>query len=132
MTAPADPFGTAASSTGIEWTDVNGEAIIIWPLAVEKDIPTVHGDSDAVRANVAVLTGERAGTTYNDILIFPRVLQSQTKSKVGEMLLHRLGQGEAKKGQSAPWILVDRKPGDLELGLAWLEKHPAKPVDPFA
>ena len=65
------------------------------------------------------------------VLVFPRVLQSQLKPKVGQMVLGRLGQGTAKPGQSAPWMLTEPTDADRTVGLAHLNKAKANADAPF-
>jgi len=85
-----------------------GELLHITVAEIVRDIQTVHGVSDAIRANVTVLSGASKGDTLTDVLIFPRVLRSQLETAVGAndpVVLGRLGQGAAKPGKSAPWVL---------------------------
>jgi hypothetical protein len=102
----ADP---AAPSSGISYAELQGSLLLVKVIYVEDHIPTVHtkpGEKNsAVRADVTVLDGPAAGQEYLDALIFPKVLQGQLKSRVGQYVLGRLGQGVAKPGQSAPWML---------------------------
>lgn len=69
-------------------------------------INTTFGVSDAVRCDVAVLDGPNKAETYTDTLVFPKWLQGQLKGSVGEMVIGRLGQGDARPGQSPPWTLA--------------------------
>jgi hypothetical protein len=121
----SNPFAAPASASGITWADLLGRLLVIEPHAVEKDIQTSLGAKDAVRADVHVIDGEPE--SYADTLIFPRVLISQTSSKVGEMVLGRLGQGQAKPGQSAPWTIQAPSEQDVATGMAWLESRKSSP-----
>lgn len=94
-----------APGAGCDWKELNGSLLIIDVLGVKQGIATTYGASDAVQATVTVADGPKVGTVYNDTLIFPKILQSQTSGKVGSKVLGRLGQGVAKPGQSAPWML---------------------------
>lgn len=100
-------FNKPAAAEGIKWAQLKGALLIIEPVSVETGVKTVHGDTDAVKATVSVIDGPLAGTVYADTLIFPRVLQSAVRGSLGGMVLGRLGQGNAKPGQSAPWTLED-------------------------
>lgn len=114
-------FVSAAPPTGgIDWKDHNGNLLIIEPLAVESGIQTVHGPSDAVRANVYVLTGPGQAEEFADTLIFPKLLQGQTRGQVGKKVVGRLGQGTAKPGQSAPWVIQPASGDDIEKAKAYL------------
>jgi len=113
-------FASPASSTGIEWSSLNGCLLIIEPTEVVKDIPTNFGVTNAVRATVSVIDGPTAGQAYTDTLVFPKVLQAQITSRLGEKVLGRLGQGQAKPGQSAPWMLNPATPEDEQKAVAFL------------
>lgn len=122
-----DPFAAPSTATGIKWADLKGSLLLFTVHGVENGIKTVHGDAQAVRADVAVLDGEQVGTVYNDTLVFPKVLISQIKSSVGGMVLARLGQGSAKPGQSAPWTLTEASDGDKAIGREYLQKNAPTP-----
>jgi hypothetical protein len=108
-----DIVGAAPPSGGVTWEDHNGKLLIIEPLAHETGIQTVHGERDAVRANLYVLTGPETADEYEDTLIFPKVLQGQTRREVGKKVVGRLGQGAKKPGQNAPWMILEATPDDL-------------------
>lgn len=117
-----DSFSGPATSTGIDYGEVNGALLLFDVLEVRPTVTTTLGEKDAVACNVAVLDGPHSGDTYDDALIFPRVLQSQLRSKVGGKVLGRLGQGVAKPGQNPPWQLAEPTDADRKVGLAWLAK----------
>lgn len=119
-------FAAPSTAEGLKWAGLKGSLLIIKVHGYEPEINTVHGTTSAVRADVIVLDGEQAETTYSDTLIFPKVIQSQVKSQIGGMVLGRLGQGQAKKGQSAPWTLDDATEADKGVARAYL----AKTVEP--
>lgn len=124
MTGFATP---SAPSGGIEWASYKGSLLLVDVLAQEHGVQTVHGPADPVRANVAVIDGPGAGEKFDDTLIFPKVLIGQTKGKVGEKVLGRLGQGAAKPGQSAPWQLDAASADDITKAEAWVAAN-AKPA----
>lgn len=121
-----------APGEGIDWKELKDMLLVIEPLEVIEHVPTVHtkpGEkSPAVRANVYALTGPDTSDDYVDTLIFPKVLQGQTKGLVGEMVCGRLGQGQAKPGQSAPWVILDATPEDYEKAEAWDAARTKKPA----
>ena len=85
---------------------------------------TSLGDRDAIRATVHDVTAEH---TYEDTLIFPKVLIGSLKSRIGQKVLGTIGQGVAKPGQNAPWIIQDAS-GDAAAAskaVAYLEKWKA-------
>jgi hypothetical protein len=110
----------SAPGEGINWADHKGALLLVEVLSQEIGVQTVHGSTDPVRANVSVIDGPGAGESYDDTLIFPKVLIGQTKGHVGEKVLGRLGQGNAKPGQSAPWMLAAATPEDIAKAEAFL------------
>lgn len=115
-------FNDPSTATGIEWKPLLGSLLLIQVHGQEVGIKTVHGDSNAIRADVTILDGEQEGEVYADTLIFPKVLQSQLKPSVGKLVLGRLGQGNKKPGQSPPWTLSPATEADKALGTAHLAK----------
>jgi hypothetical protein len=123
--APAPPGAT------IDYKELNGSLLLITVLGVEKDVATSLGAKDAIRADMVVLDGPNTGDEHPGTLIFPRVLQSQLRSKVGQRILGRLGQGTAKPGQSAPWLLNEADDGDKATAMAWLNRTVTAPAAPY-
>lgn len=115
--APAAPGG------GVDWQNLKGSLLLIKPLGVETDIPTVHGAATAVRATITVLDGADAGTVNDDVLVFPRVMQGQIKSRIGQLVLGRLTQGVAKPGQTAPWQLAEATQADIAVADEYMRKQ---------
>lgn len=113
----------AAPGEGIQFKEHIGALVLIDVLGFEEKIKTSFGDNDAVRANVHVIEGAGAGESYEDTLIFPRLLVSQTKKSIGQKVLGRLGQGNAKPGQSAPWILAEASADDIAKAESWVAQH---------
>lgn len=120
-----EPFNAPATTTGVPWGDLKGSLLLFTIDSVEQGIKTAFGDTDAVRATIAVLDGDSQGTEYADALVFPKVLQSQLRPSVGGKVLGRLGQGTARPGQSAPWLLSEASDADKAVGVAYLNKTPA-------
>lgn len=127
MSMSNDEFGAPSNATGIQWNDLKGSLLLFKVHAVESGIKTVHGDAQAVRADVIVLDGDQADTVYADTLVFPKVLISQVKPRVGGMVLGRLGQGQAKPGQSKPWVLSEATEADKGVARAHIAKSSAAP-----
>lgn len=118
-----DPFASPGSTSGVDYKELNGRLLLIQPRALEDGIHTSLGTKEAIRADIVVLDGPTAGTEHTDTLVFPRVLIGQLRSRIGQKVLGRLGQGAAKPGQSAPWILQEATDADKQVGLAWLSKN---------
>lgn len=121
-------ISAAPPSGGITWADHKGRLLIIEPLALEKGIPTAFGDADAVRANVYALTSPTEADEFMDTLVFPKLLASQLGRSIGAKVVGRLGQGTAKSGQSAPWLLEPATADDIEKAKAFIEKKSAPAV----
>lgn len=115
-----DPFAAPATANGIKWADVKGSLLLVEVRGLETDIDTTFGKSDAVRADITVLDGPGRGDSYPDCLVFPKGLQSQLRPRVGQKVLGRLGQGIAKSGQSAPWLLSEATDAEKQIGIAYL------------
>ena len=106
-------YATPSTATGIDLKEHNGNLLLIKVNEAVTGIQTSYGASDAIRCDVVVLDGPSKGTTYDDTLLFPKVLQGQLRPNVGKRVLGRLGQGVAKPGQSAPWTLAAPTPDDI-------------------
>ena len=100
----SNEFAAPASATGIDWNELNGHLIVVDVEAHETGIVTANGERDAIRATVHDIDGQQ---TDEDVLIFPKVLVSNLRPRVGQKVLGRVGQGVAKPGQNPPWILTD-------------------------
>lgn len=126
-----NPFARPATTSGITWADLEGALLAIRVTDFEPEIKTAHGPSSAVVADVFVLDGADKGAEYLDALIFPKVLQSQLRSRMGDLVLGRLGKGAKQPGKSAPWSLNDPNDADLKIGMKWFDSHDADEDVPF-
>ena len=94
----------STSTEGPKVSELNGHLLIISPISYERGIPTVHGEAEAIKVNLVDLdTNEE----HNGVLWFNVALRNALDSKIGKTILARIGQGVAKPGKSAPWILLD-------------------------
>jgi hypothetical protein len=116
----ANPFSTPSSSEKVVVAENMGKLFLITPKEVLASVPTVHGDKEALVADVTILdtTGKGAHTVHNDVRIFQGVLIGKLKTSIGKPMpvLGTLGQGEAKKGKNAPWVI--NAPTEAEIKLA--------------
>lgn len=112
-----DPFDNPGTTARIDWADLLGRLLLITAES-EETVQTAYGESKPVRASVVVVDGPNGPEEYADTLIFPRILAGQVRGNIGtgRMNLGRVGQGNAKNGQSAPWILQD--PTDTDRAIA--------------
>ena len=107
--APADHVGRLVLFCGIEkdsWTD---------PAGVTKAIARV--------ALVVVMDGPNGPTPFTDVLIFGAALAPSLYRAGTPVVAGVIGQGEAKPGKSAPWILNDGDEAQLDAARAWYPKH---------
>lgn len=102
FTAPA--YSAGGSGEGTKPTDVNGHLLIITPVELIVGMSTSLGESDAIKMHLVDLDTE---TEYDDALWFSSALINALKPQIGTKVLARMGQGNAKPGKSAPWILLD-------------------------
>ncbi len=97
----------AAPSTAnesVKVADLANHLLIISPVEYKTGIPTVHGEAEAIEVNVVDLDTNKE---HSSLLWFNVALRNALKSKTGQKVLARIGQGTAKPGKSAPWILID-------------------------
>lgn len=88
----------------VKVADLAGHLLIITPVEYKTGIPTVHGDAEAIEVNIIDLDTNKE---HSSLLWFNVALRNALKSKVGQKVLAKIGQGTAKPGKSAPWILID-------------------------
>ena len=98
----ASPGNT--SSESVKVADLANNLLIITPIEYKTGIQTVHGIAEAVEVNVYDLD---TNTEHNSLLWFNVALRNALKTKLNQKVLARIGQGPAKPGKSAPWILLD-------------------------
>jgi hypothetical protein len=92
------------NESGPKVADLAGQLLIITPTDYKIGIKTIHGDAEAVEVSLVNLDTNK---TYDSVLFFNVALRSALKQKIGQKVLARIGQGTAKPGKSAPWILLD-------------------------
>lgn len=120
----ADPFSVAGGFSDGKITDYLGELLLVKPTEVIEEMDTEIGTAkDVVRADVTVLSGDEAGETFEDMLVF-QVALKRALIKVldgpNPFLLGRLGKGAKKAGKSAPYIFETPTPEDVAAGRAHL------------
>jgi hypothetical protein len=98
-------FSAPSNNTeSVKVADLNGHLLILEPLEYKTGIQTVHGEADAIEVRINDLD---TGFNHESVLFFNVALKNALKTKIGQKVLARIGQGQAKPGKSAPWILVD-------------------------
>lgn len=101
MTAFAAP---ASSAESVKPAELQGHLLIISPVEYKTGINTSLGEAEAIEVNLVDLD---TNTEHNSVLFFNVALRSALKPNIGKQVLARIGQGVAKPGKSAPWILVN-------------------------
>ena len=120
--APADTsalFGAApAGGSGARLKDDLGALVVIRPTEFKKDFATSNGPADAIAADWIVCDGPNAGAVREGALIFGRAVVPGLKSNLDNGVKFTVGvlaHGEAKPGKSAPLILTNFTPEQLQL-----------------
>lgn len=121
--APASPGDQLPAA------DVLGHLMAIIATEYRTGIETQYGASDAIVVDVAVLTQQDAAgkiPVYRDALWFNIGLRLTLKKQMGQIVLARMGQGEAKGKNDPPFTLVDATQDAQAVAFAeaWLDQHP--------
>jgi hypothetical protein len=94
----------ASQDTSVKPADLAGHLLIISPIEYRTGINTSLGEAEAIDCNIIDLDN---GTEHHSVLLFNIALRSALRPNIGKQVLARIGQGIAKPGKSAPWILID-------------------------
>lgn len=106
-TAALPQFNNGASAGGEKLTDYAGQPLLIRPLRFESGFNTSNGPADIIEAEWIVLDPS-AGAEVHSGLVFGKALVPglhRYLESPNPLTLGVIGQGNAKPGQSAPWIL---------------------------
>lgn len=100
------PFTSPSSSSGesVKPADLQGHLLIIKPVEYKTGIQTSLGEAEAIEVDIVDLDTQ---TEHASVLFFNVALRAALKSNIGKSVLAKIGQGVAKPGKSAPWILID-------------------------
>lgn len=120
-------FSDPSNASGIKWADLEGSLLLIKPLEVLPEHDTQFGPNTAVVADVTVLDGAKAGESYTGTRVYPKALQGQIRGDIGNLVLARVGKGQAKNNQSAPWLLSAASEADKQKGRDYLAKTAPTP-----
>ena len=124
------------NENGPKVADLAGKLLIITPTDYKTGIKTIHGDAEAVEVSLVNLDDNKS---YDGVLFFNVALRNSLKQKIGQKVLARIGQGTAKPGKSAPWVLLDATTdatalakANAYLSVAPVATAPAVPAVPAA
>ena len=114
-------FDAPSTGTVLKPEEVKGHLLVVEPIEYIPSVTTAFGDSEAVRANVHDVTAQES---YEGVMWFSRALVQSMKNAIGKQLLAVMGQGVAKPGQSAPWVLNDatKEPKLVEAATAYMQQ----------
>lgn len=127
-------FDGPGSMVKINWDDHKGQLAMVWARS-EKPFTWEGETKDVIEADVVVVDPPGGQPIeYRGVLIFPRVMQGQIRGNLGRNRANvgRVGKGEAKPRQTAPWILLELSEEDKKLAVAYLKKPNARPADQSA
>ena len=99
-------FAAPSTSAGavLKPADLEGHLLVVEPEEFIENMPTSMGTTDAIRVTVHDITD---GVSADGVLWFNKVLTRNLRDRIGQKVLAVMGQGTARPGQSAPWILID-------------------------
>lgn len=101
------PFNNGATGGGEKITDYAGVPLLIRPRRFEAGIQTSYGVADAIEADWILLDGQDGGEVHTG-MVFSGVLVNALRRYLespNPLTLGVIGQGQAKPGKSAPWLL---------------------------
>ena len=110
---------SSQESSTVKPADLQGHLLIIKPVEYKTGIITSLGEAEAIEVNLIDLD---TNTEHNSVLFFNVALRNSLKSNIGKQVLARIGQGVAKPGKSAPWILINAtdSQADIDKATAYL------------
>lgn len=97
--------------------------VLVWVRELREDIATTFGPSDAIACDIHVLDGTKGGEKFENTLVFQKALIGSLRGAIGgEPVLGRIGQGVAKPGQSAPYILQPFTDADAAVATGYIQR----------
>lgn len=130
--ATDDEFGDPGERSSFKLSDHEGALLLITPRELVEGIETSFGESNAVKADIVVLTKTNGKVLaepeeHEGALIFQRVVIGQLESKINKgRVLGTVGRGVAKKGQSAPFLIELADDEQKDIARAYI-----KSIDPL-
>jgi hypothetical protein len=120
----SDMFQRPSSGDHFKAADHLGKLVLFETIGGKEMVKTNFGDTEAVTADVTVIDADGGPQTYPRSLVFGAALiGTLTRALPGKPLLGRIGQGQAKAGQSAPWVLADYSDQDAQLAGQYLTQR---------
>jgi hypothetical protein len=103
---------------GFEKAEHEGHLLAFVSPSLEEGVVTKFGASDAARVRSVLCADDLS--LHSDQLIFGAALVPRLIGADGDIVVGRLVRGEARNGQSAPWLLDDPTGDDLAEAQAML------------
>ena len=120
-------FQQPSQGDRVNVAELVGSLVLIWVKELREGITTPYGEREAIACDVHVLDGPKGGEKFENSLIFQAALIGSLRNAVnGEPVLGRFGQGVAKPGQSAPFILNPFTDADAAIATGYIQRM-AKP-----
>ncbi|MFB4276061.1 hypothetical protein ACBJ59_12255 [Nonomuraea sp. MTCD27] len=114
-------FQQPTAGSNFKAKDHVGHLLLIYVRELRTGIVTQYGPSDAISADVVVLTDQNGPRVEPGVLFFQKPLIGSLRNEVGkDPVLARLGQGVAKPGQDPPYILNPFDQNDADWATQWL------------
>lgn len=99
-------FSQPSAGSDFKAADHVGHLLLIYVRELREGIVTQYGTSEAIGCDLVVLTDQKGPRPETQVLLFQKPLIGSLRQNIGkDPVLARLGQGTAKPGQSAPYIL---------------------------
>ncbi len=100
-----DTLGEPSAGDGerVSLRDLEGSVVVMIAEEYVASLETANGVTDCVKCKIHDITSSK---TYDDQLIFARVIVNGLKEKIGTPVLGIVSKGKAKPGKSSPWILT--------------------------
>ncbi|MEU3162919.1 hypothetical protein [Streptosporangium sp. NPDC006930] len=121
-------FKQPSAGSDFKAADHIGHLIIFYVRELREGIVTSFGTSDAISVDLVVLTDPKGPRPETQVLLFQKPLIGSLRTSIGgEPVLARLGQGTAKPGQSAPYILQPFNEQDAAFATQYLNSVGGNP-----
>lgn len=115
--------GPGSGGTGFQ-KEIHDEHLLAFVgIMFEPKKKTQFGEQDA--AHIEYLACVDDNNVFEDVVIFGTVLVPMLVEGAAnaDIVVARLGKGEAKPGQNPPWLLWDPSEEDMERTARWLDAH---------
>jgi hypothetical protein len=113
------------SGMGDQWKAADHVGLLVAFVEPErKEMETKFGSQEAtVCRYVVVLDGDDAGMVFDDPIVFGNISRDAYSNGDEKVVLGRVAIGQAKSGQSPPYILNAADDEEKSLAAAWFTQH---------